>query len=347
MSHGYRLIYAVIALILIFLIGVFGYHIIGGPQYSLLDCLYMTVITLAGVGYGEIIDMSNNPVGRSFTIILIFSGMGVLLYAVSSATAFIVEGDLKKILESRRMEKKIKKFKNHYIICGAGKTGIHIIEEMLKLDQDFVAIDSNQELVEKLRNSLNISIIEGDADDDEVLIRAGIESAYGLITVLPNDKDNLFVTITARQLNSKLKIVAKCIDLNTKNKLLIAGANSVVSPNVIGGLRMVSEMIRPTVVSFLDVMMRDPKAVYRIEEILIDKGSPCVGKKIKDAGIREKTSVLVLAIKNNYTEECIYIPSPEIKITEGVVLIVLGSKEDVKKLREMIQEPVKNMIIKE
>jgi len=338
MNHGYRIIYSVIALIGVFLIGVIGYYIIGEDKYSILDCLYMTVITLAGVGYGEIIDLSHNPTGRVFTILLIFSGMGVLLYAVSSVTAFIVEGDLKKILESRRMENKIKKFKNHYIICGAGKTGIHIIEEFIKLDREFVVIDTNEELVEKIRNSLNINIIEGDADDDEILLKAGIANAYGLITVLPNDKDNLFVTITARQINPKLKIIAKCIDLNTKNKLLIAGANGVVSPNIIGGLRMVSEMIRPTVVNFLDVMMRDPKAVYRIEEILIDKDSPCVGKMLKDAGIREKTSVLVLAIKKPGVEECIYIPSPDIVLKKDMMLIVLGSKVDVKKLREMVLE---------
>ena len=335
MYHSSRVIKAFIALVIVFLVGIIGFDIIQGENSNRLDSIYMTVITLAGVGYGEIIDMSNKPYGRIFTIILILFGSGVLIYFFSAVTAFIVEGDLKRILDIRKMQKKIDKFKDHYIVCGVGKTGVHIIEELVKLDYEFVVIDNDEELVNQLRDEMKIHILKGDATNDEMLIRVGIENAYGLMSTLPTDKDNLFVTISARQLNPNLTIISKCVDLHTRSKLLRAGATSVVSPNMIGGLRIVSEMIRPTVTSFLDVMMRDPTNIYRIDEIVINKSSSFIGKLIKDAGIRARSSVLILAIKHPDSEYYIYIPSADMMIVEGMILVVLGSKDDIKKLRQL------------
>lgn len=254
-----KLGWATVAMLVVFAIGVGGYVIIGQGQWSILDCAYMTVITLATVGYVEVIPIANNPIARIFTMGLILFGMGAILFFVSSMTAFIVEGQLQNILRRKRMSKLIGKMSGHIILCGVGETGLHIAEELHQTGSDFVMVDMDELRLRHVCEMLggDIPFVVGDASEDETLKAAGIDVANGVISACTSDKDNLFITVTARQLNQKIRIVAKSIGMSTESKLRKAGADVAVTTNYIGGLRMASEMLRPAVVTFLDRMMRD------------------------------------------------------------------------------------------
>jgi len=330
---------AILLIIAVFVLGTTGYLIVGlatGHSWSILDCAYMTIITLATVGYGEIMDLRNNPIGRIYTIVLIFFGMGVMLYGVSTVTAFIVEGNLTKVLWRRKMKKEIEKKRNHFIVCGAGSTGFYIIEELLTTGRDFVVIDKDSENIERAKRGGEFSYITGDATDDNILLEAGIKYASGIVTALPEDKDNLFVTVSARELNKNIRIIAKVVDPQSKSKMILAGANSVVSPNAIGGLRMVSEMVRPHVVTFLDRMLREREEVYRFEEVKISEGSRFIGKKLMEIGIYENMGIPILAIREPDKDDLIYNPKPDTIINKEMTFVVLANRDDVKKLKEYL-----------
>ncbi|RMF94615.1 MAG: potassium channel protein [Candidatus Schekmanbacteria bacterium] len=330
-----RIIQAVLLILLIFVIGTSGYYLLGifeGKNWRFLECAYMTAITISTVGYGEVIDISHSVFGRVFTVILILSGMGVALYSVSTITAFIVEGDLKRILERRKMINKIKLMENHYIVCGCGITGSGIVKELLLTGRDFVVIEKNIEHIEKAKKMGEFLYILGDSTEDEILLDANIKKARGLITTLPDDKDNLFVTITAKELNPDIRIISKVIEENSAPKLLRAGANSVVSPNAIGSMRMASELVRPHVVNFLDGMLRGKEKHFRIEEFTILEGSRLIGKKLGDSPIYKETDIPVLAIKKLGESEYTYNPPHNMKIEAGMVLIVLTDSNGLRKL---------------
>jgi voltage-gated potassium channel len=250
--------------------GTIGYMIIEG--WNLLDSLYMVIITLATVGYKEVRELS--PVGQIYTMLLILSGTGLLAYAVTNLSIILVEGKLIEILRREKMKKEIEKLENHYIVCGAGKTGYHIIEELKKLKYKIVVVDLSPQSIE------DVLWIQKDATRDETLLEAGIKKARGLATALSSDKENLFVVLTARNLNPSLRIVTKCQDVENELKMKMAGADAVVSPNRIGGLRIASQLVLPTVVSFLDKMLYVEEKTLRVEEAKVNKGSSYVGKKL-------------------------------------------------------------------
>lgn len=327
-----RLFIAFLALVIVFVIGITGYLII--EKWTLLESCFMTVITLATVGYGETRPLST--LGRIFTIFFIIGGYGVVLYGISSFTAFLVEGELKDILRRRKMEKNISKLTDHYIICGADTTGSFIIEEMQKTNKQFVVIEKDKNIVNDLIEK-NILIIEGDATHDEVLIEAGIKNSKGLISVLSNDKDNLFVVLTAKGLNSNLRIVAKAVEEESQHKLRRAGADVVVSPNYIGGLRMVSEMIRPAVVSFLDTMMREKETTLRVEDVKITSFSSFIEKTLEELRIPQRVNLIVVAIKHVNRSTYEFNPKASSKLAEGDALIVMGEIAQVEKLRELVK----------
>ncbi|OGL52441.1 MAG: hypothetical protein A3G31_10625 [Candidatus Schekmanbacteria bacterium RIFCSPLOWO2_12_FULL_38_15] len=334
-----RIFQAVFLIVAVIVIGTSGYMIVGiatDNYWSLLDCAYMTIITIATVGYGEIFDLSHNPAGRIYTIFLIFSGMGVLLYGMSTITAFIVEGDLTKVLWRKKMEKEIEKKRGHFIVCGAGSTGFFIIEELLVTGRDFVVIDKEDENFERIKKEGKFHYIIGDATDDDILLKAGIKHAKGIATALPDDKDNLFVTVTARELNKNIRIIAKVIDPQSRSKMIKAGADSVVSPNAIGGLRMVSEMVRPHVVTFLDKMLRERDEIYRFEEVKISERSKAIGKRLEEIGVYEEFGIPVLAIRESEGDDFIYNPGPDIIIKSDSTLVILASKDEVKRLKEYV-----------
>ena len=224
-----------VLLSLILVVGTLGYHLIEG--WPLFDALYMTVITLATVGYGETHPLSVG--GRLFTIFMILGGMGIILYGVTELTAFVVEGGMTGLLRRNKMTKQIKRIANHYIVCGSGNNGHYVIEELVRTKRKVVVVEKDRHKVNELLNR-GIATIEGDAASDEVLREAGIERAHGLVTTLPEDKDNLFVVITARGLSAKVRIVAKIDDVQVREKFLRSGADSAVSASAIGVLRMAS-----------------------------------------------------------------------------------------------------------
>jgi voltage-gated potassium channel len=322
-----RLMRVTAALAAVFLCGVLGYSVIEG--WSLFDSLYMTVITIASVGYGEVHPLSFE--GRLFTIILILCGSATLIYGLSILTAFIVEGDLTDILRRRKMIKTIAGLEKHFIVCGVSATGRYVIDELKKTGRRFVVIDRDPERIRQLSEE-GILNLEGDATNDSVLTAANISSAEGLLTTLHSDSDNLFVVVTARGLNPSLKIIAKAINEESERKLRQVGADSVVMPNFIGGLRMASEMIRPSVVSFLDTMLRSHDKTLRVEEINISEDSPLKGKSLADTAIMDMEGVTVVAVSDGKGPYC-FNPSRRRLLSAGDVVIVMGVVENIMQIK--------------
>jgi len=334
-----RLFIALILLLMMILCGTIGYKLITGRHYDWLDCLYMTVITLSTVGYGEVIDTSQFNGARIFTVFLILSGMGILLYSLSTVTAIMVEMDLREVFKRRKMEKEIRNLRNHMIVCGAGETGTCIARELMATGARFVVIEKDAGRVEALQRLGDLLFIHGDATEDETLIEARIDHAAGLAATLSSEKDNLFLTLTSRQLNPTVRIVARGLDENMNQKLRMAGANATVSPTVIGGLRMASVLIRPTVVSFLDTMLRDSKGAIRFEELHITPSSRFANQSIRSTNLREDSNLLIVALQRPGASNFEYNPSADTVLENGTTLVVLGESRDIHKLKELHAEP--------
>ncbi len=314
-------------------LGVGGYYLIGGGRWPLFDCFYMTVVTLTTVGYHEILPVESTAFGRPFTVALLFGGILSMSWFVGSVTAFIVEGDLSGLRWRKRMDSIVKRMQGHIVVCGAGSTGIHCVRELAAIGAPFVVVDRREETTRAVTREHGGAAVVGDATHDEVLIEAGIERARGIISALTEDKDNLYVTVTARALNPRLRIVAKAIELGAEPKLRRAGADAVVSPNVMGGLRMVSEMVRPEVTGFLDELLRKKDQPLRIEEILVAEGSALAGRPVGEIDLTGH-GLLLLAVKDPAAEggRYSYNPAPDHVVSPGTVLIVLGEPQNVRKL---------------
>lgn len=332
MLNKYRFYKLMFLIVLVVIAGSLGYYLIYDMEPKFIDCIYMTVISLTSVGYGEVLQVAGNVPAQIFTMILITFGMGVILYAISTVTAILIEGELTGILRKRRMLKKIEKLRNHYIVCGGGETSRPLIAELLKNHESVVLVEADKEKIEKYQPSGRLLFIEGDPADDESLVSAGIDHAAGILIVLSSDKDTLYVTMTARMMNKDIRIISQITNQETEPKLLKAGASRVISPNMIGGLRMASEMIRPTAVNFLDKMLRNEKDNLRIHEIVITEKSNIIGKKISESGLKDKFHLLILGAKERIGE-IEFNPGPATKITEGMTLIVMGKIEDIVKIR--------------
>ena len=326
----------VISLLLLFIVvlsAVSGYMWLGGPEVTLLNALYMAVITISTVGYGEVVDTHANPPLRILNMIYILFGIGIMLYVFSVSTAFIVQGELQDIFRRRRMLKQLQDMHDHLIVCGAGETGNYLVQELLKTGNLFVVIDHDQERLARISQHGEFPTLKGDGADDEILTTARIQQARGLAIVLPEDKDNLLATVTARQLNPSLRIVARCAEARMVEKLLRAGANAAISPNMIGGLRLASELIRPSVVTFLDLMMRDPSATTRVEEVAVEGGSPWIGKKLHEVDLHRRFDLLALAVRKP-DGKLKFNPHDDMALGGGDVLIVMGDAANAWKARE-------------
>jgi voltage-gated potassium channel len=337
-----KLSIGLLALGITVLVSVLGYLLLGGPSVSFLEALYMAVVTLAGVGYGEIISTAHNPALRVFNMFVVIFGVMITVYVFSSVTAFLVEGEITNIFWRRKMLKRIGELRDHYIVCGLGDTGRHCIEELARTGSPFIVVDHSEEHVKRLVNSneslyRDMLYVVGDATDADLLDQLGTDRAKGLITTLGSDKENLIITVLARQKNPELRIVARCIDPKFAERLGKAGANSTVSPNQIGGLRIASEMLRPHVVSFLDLMLKDKHRTLRIEEIEVPGNSPWNGRKLSDLNLRGEYNLLPLALKDAFHDgerHGFLVNPPENLVCHAdMVVIVLGDSQNVQRAR--------------
>jgi voltage-gated potassium channel len=333
-----RLLVGFLAMLLVVGGGATGYWLLGDGRWELGDCLYMTVITVTTVGYGEMLpDMEHVHYARGFTVILLVFGTGVLVYFASTITAFVVEGELKDILEAKRRQKRIKKMKDHFVVCGAGSTGRHVITELLATDHAVLAIDVNEAELKDITAAFPkkaFSYLVGDATDDEVLAQANVVGAKGVACALSEDKDNLYLVVATRWLNPTCRIIARCAELSHVDKLKRAGADSVVSPNFIGGMRMVSEMVRPAVVRFLDEMLRDKQVAMRIEEVTVTATSKLAGKSLRELDIRGRYGMNVLAVKASDADPWEYNPPGDRVLRDTMILVVMGSTAQIRELRQ-------------
>ncbi|PLX72373.1 MAG: potassium transporter TrkA [Desulfuromonas sp.] len=291
----HKLLLVAVLLLLVLLFGTAGFWFFSGKTASAVDALYMTVITITTIGFEEVIDLGGNPAGRTFTIVIALSGIGLITYLLTNLTAFIIEGELKDSFWRNRMEKKVKSIHDHYIVCGIGNLGISIIDELLSTGRDYVIVDQDRkrllEIDEKFRNSV---LIEGDAMEGTTLERAGLNKAAGLFAVTGDDNQNLIVSLTAKQAKPSIHVVAECGNPDHNAKMKMAGADTVISPSRIGGLRMASAMLRPTVVSFLDQMLREDNGDLRIEEVILPQNfTSC---RIEQIDISSYPSLLLLAV---------------------------------------------------
>ncbi|MDH4068040.1 MAG: potassium channel protein [Dehalococcoidia bacterium] len=330
-----RFVWAGFILIAIILIGTVGYWFIGGGQYSFVDTLYMTVITITTIGFAEIIDLSGSVGGRIFTIFIAVSGVGTMAYIVTNLTALIVEGQLTESFRRRRMEKIAGSYKDHYIVCGLGRVGCYIANELRATRRPHVVVDVNKSSVGSCLESLPDEVfIEGDATDSDTLLKAGVEKAAGLFAVAGDDNQNLVVSLTAKQLNPKLRVVARVNDMRNSQKMKKAGADAVVSPCAIGGLRMASEMVRPTVVSFLDTMLRDTGMNLRVEELPVPES--LVGRPISALNLKRCSHALLLAVKTG--DNWVYNPSESYVIAQKNTLVFMTTPEGRDELAGFLRE---------
>jgi voltage-gated potassium channel len=283
--------------------------------------------------------MGEVPGARGVTIALILSGVGALAYFQANLTALLVEGAIGQAWRRNRMRKLITALADHIVVAGAGATGKHVIEELVATRTPFVVIDRDQHHLTRISDELaegKMLYVHGDATEDHILLEAGVDRAKGVVAALTHDKDNLFVTLSARSLNASARIVAKVIEDETVPKMMKAGATSVVSPTMIGGRRMASELIRPEVTEFLDQLVRDKDKNLRLEEVSIPDKSSFVGMALKDTPIRRETKLLVVAVRGA-DRTFNYNPDPELILEQGATLVVMGETDGVVKLRKLVE----------
>ncbi len=315
------------ALLLLCAVGVAGYSFIEG--WDLLDSLYMTVITLGTIGYGETHALSDS--GRVFTICLILGGIGVMTYIFTSITELLLKGGLKDAFRRLKMQDKIDRMDGHFVVCGASRPGLSVCEELSKTSRPFVLVVLAESEVKKFMDR-GWCAVSGDAASCSALEAAGIKKARGIFCALPGDKDNGFVAITARGLNPAVKIVTvqNEHDEEMKDKLVRAGADIVINPSHIGGLRMASEMLRPATVKFLDSMLRGQKEGVRFEDL--EAGAGAAGRPLGEFKGAGSKGALIVALKNPEKQEYEINPLPEVKLKKGDVLVALGTPEELKAL---------------
>jgi len=329
MNRTRHLRIALFLAVAIFIFGVIGYSLIEG--WSLIDAVYMTAITLSTVGYKEVHALSDS--GRIFTVVLVIFGVGFSAYVAAAIVQFMVEIRIRTILGRRRLDRKLNRMKNHYIVCGYGRIGRVLCRNLEGNPIDLVVVDNDPENT-PIMDQDNVLYVAGDATDEANLIKAGIERAKGLVAALGSDADNVFLVLTARQLNPKLSIVARAGEVKSKSKLRAAGADNVESPYEMGAASMAHRIIRPTVTSFLDLAFAQKRTDIQMEEIPVSPDSKLVDVMLKDSGIRQRFNLIIIAIKKD-DDDMLFNPSFESRIQEGDTVIAVG---DIGNLRLLEKE---------
>lgn len=326
-----KIIVSTILLAIILLFGTCGYMAIEGAAF--LDAMYMTVITITTVGFSEAIPL--HPVGKIFTMVLIIIGAGFMLYLFSEITEAMVEGGLRRIYGRNSMEKKVASLKNHYIVCGFGRIGRVICKILQENNRSFVVIEKDPVELQKI-SDLGYLSLEGEASADDVLLRGGINQAQGLIAVVTSDADNVYIALTARGLNPNLFIMARSSgEEGAETKLLRAGANKVISPYYIGACRMAQQVVRPTVIDFIDLAVNTStqELGLRLEELVVSHKAKIVNMPLLSSGIRKKYDLIVVAIKRE-SGEMLFNPNPQSMVLPGDIMVVLGEQAHIKGLEQ-------------
>ena len=322
--------------ILLVLFGIVGFGITGFmliEDYNFRDALYMTMQTVSTVGFNEVQPFQSW--GKEFTAILIVMSFGTFAFAVSQLTQIITSGNLNSYLKYKNVQKKMDRLSNHVIICGFGRNGKQAAQTLKAYNQPFVVIESHPEIIKEIKADSSLHYIEGDATDDTVLKRAGIEKAKALISSLHNDADNIFVVISARQLNPNLQITSRANEENTGKKLLAAGANTTVMPNKVGGGHMAHMIMKPSVVDFLDHLSVGGLSATNIEEIKVNQLPDSFdAKTIEHLQIRKMTGCTVVGLKSRSTPMVIN-PPVDAKLTIDSVIFVLGNSQQIEKLKQL------------
>jgi len=311
--------FAGIAVVLV--CGTLGYHIIEG--WSFMDSLYMTVITLTTIGFSEVRPLSHQ--GRIFTIVLIFAGFGMVGYSAITGAKFFVEGQIREILARRRFMKAIHRMRYHFIVCGFGRMGSFICHEFHARGIPFVVVEV-EPLIQERVLEIGYLLSPGDATKEAALREAGVDRAYGLVSVLESDAKNLYTVLTARQLNPNLQIIARAGEEDAEQKLSCVGANRVINPYRIGGTRMVMGVVKPDVLDFLDVLMDYRALNIELEQVEVAEGSPYCGKTILESSIRKTLGLIVISIKKK-GNSMVFAPGPDHLVEAGDTLITMGDKE--------------------
>jgi voltage-gated potassium channel len=315
--------------VLLVVAGTAGYCLLEG--WSAFDAFYMTVITITTVGFMEVHPLSTP--GRAFTSLLALGGVFTLLYAATSVIRAVVSGEIGGSLGRQRMERRLAELAGHAIVCGYGRMGRLVCSEFSNLGMPFVIIDQQAAVLADFRDSHGMAL-QGDATDDHVLRRAGVERAKVLVTVAASDAANLYITMSARLLNEKLFIVARSEEAEAEPKLMRAGANRVVSPYVIGGQRMAQAVLRPNVMDFIELATRSDYLDVQIEEARVEAGSALAGRSLKDSRLRQDLGIIIVAIRKP-DGKMVFNPAPEVAIEVGDLLITLGHRDQLDRLEAM------------
>lgn len=313
--------------------GTLGYRFIEG--WSWLEALYMTTITVTTVGFGELHELSIS--GQMFTIVLVVVGVSAFTYTFSTFADYLIAGQLQGYLAERKMKRQAAKLKDHYIICGFGRVGTEVAQEFQREGQSMVVIDPSEKAIESAIHLNSCLAIQGDAGDDDLLIKAGLERAKGLIAAADSDATNVMITLSAHAINPKMFIIARANMESSRSKLLRAGANRVLSPSIISGRSMAQMAIRPNVVEFLDVVTRDDEMEYWIEELAVKAGSTLDGMTVGDANIRKATGITILVIKRQDGQTFVS-PTADTIFVSGDLVMAFGSRDHLSQFERMAHE---------
>lgn len=333
--HFSKIYFLFAFIIMIFAIGIVGFMVI--EKFRLVDAVYMTVITVATVGFGEVHPLSQS--GKIFTSILIVFSFGTFAYAISTITSYVADGNFRRHFGIYKTHTTIRKMKDHVIICGYGRNGKQAAIELMKHKHPFVIVDTDPNIYKNFseKDAFQILLIEGNATDDDVLLRAGISSARALITTLPKDADNLYVVLSAKAINPKITIVSRASEDSSVKKLRIAGADNIIMPDKIGGAQMATLILKPDVVEFLDyILVQDNFHSNLVEITCNDLPEVFRNKTIRELNIRGKTGANIIGYKTPDGEHVIN-PAPDTKLIENSKLFVLGVPEEIAKLKEIVK----------
>ncbi len=310
--------------------GTFGYNSFEGMSFF--DAFYMTLITISTVGFGEIRPLST--LGRAITVVIIVMGISTLTYALGQVLKIFVEGELSRILGRRKLENRILSLKDHYIVCGYGRIGEIVTQELAREGIPFVVIEQNPSKLPALEKA-GALYLQLDATTEDTLIKAGIDRSRGLVTAVTSDADNVFITLTARGLCPNIFILARASEQKNEDKLRRAGASRVVCPYLIGGRRMAQQLTRPTVIDFIDTAMMEHNMGLRMEEALIGADSPLAGRNLVESRLRQEYGVIIVAIKPT-VGEMIFNPLPTQRLNAGDVVVIIGKEAELERLRHIL-----------